>query len=61
MTYYTYHRYVDDLHHVCVDLEYSERKETIIINIKMDTKLETKFLQVSTISIQAYIIYESLT
>lgn len=44
MTYYTYHRYVDDLHHACLDLEYSEMKETIVINIKKGTKLETKFL-----------------
>jgi hypothetical protein len=61
MTYYTYHRYVDDLHHVCVDLEYSEKKETIMTNIKRDTKLETKFLQVPTISTDLYDISESLT
>jgi len=59
MTYYTYHRYVDDLHHVCVDLEYSEKKETIMIDTKTDTNLETKFLQVPTISIQTYTIHQS--
>jgi len=44
MTYYTYHRYVDDLHRTCLELEYSGKKETIMINIKRGTKLETKFL-----------------